>query len=1503
MADTPQLTPQQLASQIRSKYPGAYDKVDDTKLVTAVTEKFPVYNQYLVPPANFETPLNSQEEKTFQGWKKQYAPNDSGQDYDLRGAFKAGLKPDPKTGHWPDTFKKPNEPTFSDESFYARFAPDKAGHWEGPNHDTFVPPAKKQGGSTLPAGPPPSGFQKWLQTDPLSQALGVAQKGLEASEKPAQYVAKQYDTAQDKLQDLISTKLAGHPVAAGLTSAYVQPVLTASKMATTALADPKNAPFFAEEAMAAGVRPLVKMLTAGTFATTQGKDAYDALKQGRYADAAQAAAFSLLGLTGLKGHEGAPGVPPEAAPHPSQTAVASTPGVQTPPTRTFGANRYTMTPDGWKLAPETAPPAAAPTPTHLDPKVSAQAAGPAIQTPEHIIKAAGATYNGEMEHLTLFTDPVTGSTVSLPTTGVSEGAVRAALDSKRQEFEKAGKQLDTASPQPTAAKPAQQVVQTPALKGPEGVPPPVLSAFDKRDALNTELESTSDPARKATLTRQIQDTTRSIEAASVQEKLAAPLPKAEPSKATPAELSFAGTKPIADFLKAKTEASKGAFGNFLQHLRSVASPLSNVDFETRNLFTERLVGKPAQLNASIDHLTQDAWKHINSLPDDQKIALVDNIMQGKGALHPDNPIEQGFVKMFRTIDDAQYEGLLKHYPNLPRVENHFALTFAERLLPDGTKDLGFYGLGEGGQGRRPLSGSKSFAKARTFDTLSEAMAPDEFGRKLIPLSLNAVDLAKARWHDNYKLINAKEVWNQLKDDGKLHYIENGKVDPPGWKVVNDSMAHLMAPIGEHGKLFAEVGHYAMEPGAADILNNYLSKDYFRNNPITKTLGQSLMEIKNAQTRIELIGPYHIWTTTNNAIGSHIANSFAQMYEVGWRQKSPKDFALGAQDLLGSAAAPFKYYREGKHLYQAGVSKNDFFESPEHKDLIAKDPEIAHFVDMLVKGGAQLRAPEDFRIKSAQWLDLARRRPPTDFKLGEAGKAASVGYYTGLRGIQDGFKFMMDKMVPRIKLGAMAHDFYVQRKRYGPDLASGKVSEESIARESNDRINNMFGQNDFAARFWNNTLKAIGQFNFLSMGWRLGDIDMGVRAIVGQTNALKDMSTHIGKLITGKIPVSKGSVLHSFPSLDPNFAYLAGITAVALGEGALLTKTLTGKWPTDLFDALHPLSGQKDSRGMPVRLTTPSYGSKDILEVFDRLALKHLPFYQRLQPTGTVGYITGGESTFFSRLKEVRNNQDYNGVMVYNPHAPWPLQLIQQAGHVFNPNPIAISSAAKLSESMGSTTTSLLQHGKNLLHGAPEESKALAMSLAGISLAPKRQDLSLAAREALDAEIRGLPRGPKSTEEGAILDNTRLLHTLIANKSPYLGDFVRQSMQQGLLTPKEFQRAVKEQYTLNYFQRLVSHLRGPRMSNDLLSVMDLATKDEKQQAFPIVAHKILNDLPKMTSEQRAITLQKLRGYQNEIKGLPENPLGREDNRNLLNLLTSPDPSERLDPRVSDALTGN
>ncbi len=119
--------------------------------------------------AEFETALAPAEETAFQAWKQTAAPTDTGADYDLRGAYKAGLKPDPATGHWPDTFKKPNHPTFSNQSIYAQDKPERAGRWE---NGSFVPP----GDGGAPALTDGQMEKMFAGLDKMGDALPLEQK-------------------------------------------------------------------------------------------------------------------------------------------------------------------------------------------------------------------------------------------------------------------------------------------------------------------------------------------------------------------------------------------------------------------------------------------------------------------------------------------------------------------------------------------------------------------------------------------------------------------------------------------------------------------------------------------------------------------------------------------------------------------------------------------------------------------------------------------------------------------------------------------------------------------------------------------------------------------------------------------------------------------------------------------------------------------------------------------------------------------------------------------------------------------------------------------------------------------------------------------------------------------------------------------------------------------------------------------------------------------------------
>lgn len=65
----------------------------------------------------YNTSLSDTEERQYQAWAKKIGRQGDTYDYDLRGAWKAGAGQDPD-GHMTDQFKKPNHPTFSDQSIY-----------------------------------------------------------------------------------------------------------------------------------------------------------------------------------------------------------------------------------------------------------------------------------------------------------------------------------------------------------------------------------------------------------------------------------------------------------------------------------------------------------------------------------------------------------------------------------------------------------------------------------------------------------------------------------------------------------------------------------------------------------------------------------------------------------------------------------------------------------------------------------------------------------------------------------------------------------------------------------------------------------------------------------------------------------------------------------------------------------------------------------------------------------------------------------------------------------------------------------------------------------------------------------------------------------------------------------------------------------------------------------------------------------------------------------------
>lgn len=76
----------------------------------------------------YNTQLSPEEEKAFKVWAGKRASDVY--DYDMRGAYKEFGKEPMSPGHLPDTYKKPNHPTFSNESMYHGKDGHIGGEWE-----------------------------------------------------------------------------------------------------------------------------------------------------------------------------------------------------------------------------------------------------------------------------------------------------------------------------------------------------------------------------------------------------------------------------------------------------------------------------------------------------------------------------------------------------------------------------------------------------------------------------------------------------------------------------------------------------------------------------------------------------------------------------------------------------------------------------------------------------------------------------------------------------------------------------------------------------------------------------------------------------------------------------------------------------------------------------------------------------------------------------------------------------------------------------------------------------------------------------------------------------------------------------------------------------------------------------------------------------------------------------------------------------------------------------
>lgn len=124
-----------------SQLPSAPDYIGGAATVTPVsTPSGPDPFDY---SDKYNTKLTPKEEAKFQDWAQKNNRAGDSYDYDIRGAWKelqSGKMKEADNGHLGDKYKKPNHPTFSDQSIYSGKEGIRGGTWgKDGDKDTFTP--------------------------------------------------------------------------------------------------------------------------------------------------------------------------------------------------------------------------------------------------------------------------------------------------------------------------------------------------------------------------------------------------------------------------------------------------------------------------------------------------------------------------------------------------------------------------------------------------------------------------------------------------------------------------------------------------------------------------------------------------------------------------------------------------------------------------------------------------------------------------------------------------------------------------------------------------------------------------------------------------------------------------------------------------------------------------------------------------------------------------------------------------------------------------------------------------------------------------------------------------------------------------------------------------------------------------------------------------------------------------------------------------------------------
>lgn len=484
--------------------------------------------------------------------------------------------------------------------------------------------------------------------------------------------------------------------------------------------------------------------------------------------------------------------------------------------------------------------------------------------------------------------------------------------------------------------------------------------------------------------------------------------------------------------------------------------------------------------------------------------------------------------------------------------------------------------------------------------------------KLEPVTWDFFELWKRGVTAEWRYATGMEVWNKMLQNGARQFVPKDATPPPDWVPFDfDNRLKYRRGSPEGQTSFAETGEGAgsmkgqwyVEPNAARVLRNWLSRDVMRS---VKAMNWFL-NVVNLDKAITLAWPaFHTFAETAHSAGADLQYGLRGMIkETAHLVAASPDFSPGelvrsvanaanAATLVGPAV---RRVRLGNRYIDYVKDPKAWLESNRGQDLLEKHPEFIRDGELLYGAGMKLggRASYYQNYVDSIWKAFKDHNPLT------ASTRMLFGAVPALASAIASPTFRW--YIPRLKLGAALIEMGRAREMYAMELASGKMSEQALARRVYESIENRFGEIEFDNWFWHRITSRVLQLALLSPSWTGGDIKLAGVGLTRQVQELKAalatdpiayMKEHHLKGVKGYLSGVRA------PRLTYEMQSLLSVLTFGVIAQSILQKTLSGSWPgeategtegpTPIKDVVYSRTGALDENGHPIRIALPGYES-------------------------------------------------------------------------------------------------------------------------------------------------------------------------------------------------------------------------------------------------------------------------------------------------------------------------